>query len=235
MRNLIYILFFLIIGFLLNIVVYFFSWDYRYFLKNLKQDKSVEIADKIISDNYSLNNELLLDKNKDLGSENKDLDDALKNDVSTYNKENLNEETISINNSREKEKVKITEVDKEVFNLFKQYSFNELELHSRLFDLTSEYPYDYKEYYTKDFNIYFFWDRKYSELLDIFEVLTYELPFTINEVNNFWDKSFYINLDWSFDDNNVRIVFSYKKRLYWLKISKNSYNKVKKLLDSLKK
>jgi hypothetical protein len=65
--------------------------------------------------------------------------------------------------------------------------------------------------------------------------LTYELPFTLNEVNNIWEKSFYINLDWNFNDNNARIIFSYKNRLFWLKVWKKSYNKVKLILDNLEK
>ena len=227
MRNWIYILFFLIIGFLLNIFLFFFSSDYRYFLKNLKWDNVEQVAEGIINDDYDLWSENNLEY----------LDD--KNNVDNTNlvkeKDDLSESNVVVKNKLEEKKMEFNDVDKKVFNLFKRYSFNELELHSRLFDLTSEYPYDYKEFYTKDFNIYFFWDRKHSELLDIFEVLTYELPFTLNEVNNIWEKSFYINLDWNFNDNNIRFIFSYQNRLFWLKVWKNSYNKIKSILDNLKK
>jgi hypothetical protein len=64
--------------------------------------------------------------------------------------------------------------------------------------------------------------------------LEYELPFTINEINNFWDKSFYINLNSDINDNIVRIVITNNWIVFWLKIKKNEYNLVKEKLNTLK-
>jgi hypothetical protein len=59
------------------------------------------------------------------------------------------------------------------------------------------------------------------------------LPFSINEVNNFWEKSFYINLKEDMKDNYVRIVISKNGVDFWLKIKNDEYNKVKEILLKL--
>jgi len=79
-------------------------------------------------------------------------------------------------------------------------------MNSNLFDLTDEYPDNYFEYYSKDLVLYFFPTKTYNELVDIFSVLDDELPFTLNKLNNFWDSSFYINLDENIKDRFVRLV-----------------------------
>jgi hypothetical protein len=50
--------------------------------------------------------------------------------------------------------------------------------------------------------------KRYTDLVDIFNILSDELPFNINEVNNFGDNSFYINLDNDIEDRFVRLVIS---------------------------
>jgi hypothetical protein len=75
--------------------------------------------------------------------------------------------------------------------------------------------------------LYFFWNKLYSDMKDIFEVLTYELPFQVNEVNNFWNKSFYINLNSWFEDGYIRVVLEKSNRIIWFKIKKEVYEKIK--------
>jgi hypothetical protein len=60
-----------------------------------------------------------------------------------------------------------------------------LEINSNLFDLTDEYPDNYFEYYSKDLTLYIFPTKTYTDLYDIFSVLSNELPFSLKEVNNF--------------------------------------------------
>jgi hypothetical protein len=57
----------------------------------------------------------------------------------------------------------------------------------------------------------------------------------INEVNNFGDKSFYINLNPEFQDNQIRIVLLYKNRTFGLKMSKDVYPMIRDKLSRLKK
>jgi hypothetical protein len=53
-------------------------------------------------------------------------------------------------------------------------------------------------------------------------------------VNNFWDNSFYINLDKDIQDRFVRVVISNNGIVFWLKIKKTEYSLVKEKLNSLK-
>jgi hypothetical protein len=110
----------------------------------------------------------------------------------------------------------------------------ELEINTSLFDITTEYPDNYIEYYSKWLTLYFFPTKTYNEIYDIFSVLEYELPFTLNPVNNFWDNSFYINLNEDINDNVIRLIISNKGIVFWLKIKKNEYNLVKEKLNILK-
>lgn len=65
----------------------------------------------------------------------------------------------------------------------------------------------------------------------MFEYLQIDLPFSINEVNNFWEKSFYINLDEKINDNYIRLVISENWITFWLKINKSQYENVKNILN----
>jgi len=51
--------------------------------------------------------------------------------------------------------------------------------------LTDEYPDNYFEYYSKDLTLYLFPTKNYNDIKGIFNVLSYDLPFSINEINNF--------------------------------------------------
>lgn len=124
-----------------------------------------------------------------------------------------------------------------VLDLFSDYDLQEKEetQNSSLFGLTNEYPYEYKEYYSRErkMTLYVFNEKSYSDILNIFDVISYNLYFKIKKVNNFWEKSFYINLDPDLDDNYVRFVFSYKNSNFGLKIKKDGYNEVKNLLKAI--
>lgn len=137
----------------------------------------------------------------------------------------IKEGQVEFINSRES--IKLTNIEKTILEKFKLYNLKKVDLHPRLFDLTWEYPDDYFEYYWNDMSLYFFWNKSYIDLRDIFEVLTYELPFKLKEVNNFWTSSFYINLDTLFEDDYIRIVIQKSNRTFWLKIKKELYSKIK--------
>jgi len=233
LRYFIYIVLFLVTSFILNIFFYFVSADYRNFLKSIKSDtQEVQNLEQIKEDNIS--NITITD--------NKKFDDTEKNSVI---KDAESVATISDNTQLKDNEIKVeyttiiwevkeTKIEKDFLNRFKEYKLKKLELHPRLFDLTTEYPDEYIEYYSEYLTIYFFGNKSYDSLKDIFKVLTYELPFSINEVNNFWDKSFYINLDNEFQDNQVRIVLLYKNRTFGLKMSKDVYPMIRDKLNRLK-
>ena len=238
----IYIIFLVLVWFILNIFFYLLSDNYRYFLQSLKYD---DITDYKVNDEFKID---ILDLEKDVVK-------APKDNLFSWLSDNFWEETkkiektITIKNSNDekiverkdfyeepeeksefidaREELKLTNIEKKILESFNWYDLKEVDLHPRLFDLTWEYPDEYFEYYAKDINLYFFWNKSYSDLVDIFTVLTYELPFSVNEVNNFWSKSFYINLDELFEDEYIRIVLEKSNRTFWLKIKKQLYEQIK--------
>ena len=120
----------------------------------------------------------------------------------------------------------------EIYNLFSEYNLTELQQHSALMDVTSEYPDTYFEYYTLDLTLYIFPTKGYSEIIEIFKLVQSDDIYTINELDNFWEESFYINLSW-IDDGYVRLIISSNGVVFWLKIAQNQYNNVKKILEEL--
>ena len=219
MRRLIVFLVFLVILFLVNVTFYFLSEDYEFFLKKIKNDDEiVYIDDDIIDD--SIRNQL---NDSNIAVVEIDSVDEIKEE---------NETTTFI--SDEPEKILWKNYQK-ILDLFTKFSLTPIELTNNLFDLTNEYPDEYYEYYSKDLTLYFFDTKTYNEVNDIFEVLSYDLPFTVNHVNNFWNASFYINLNDDIQDNYVRLVINYRWVVFGLKIKKSNYNTIKESLLQLEK
>ena len=239
-----YIIFFILIWFILNIFFYLLSDNYRYFMQSMKYDNNdykiddkfkIEIPDIEEEKNDSKDN-IFSWLNENFWTKNQKKIDNIKFVVE---KKSTNKNRVLIKKVEEnkvefvnhREKIKLTNIENNILKKFKKYNIKKVELHPRLFDLTWEYPDEYFEYYSPQINLYFFWNKSYVDLRDIFEVLTYELPFKIKEIDNFWAKSFYINLDWLFKDDYIRIVIKKSNRTFWLKIKKELYNKIKNNLN----
>ena len=216
MRKIISFLIFLIIIFIVNLVFYYLSNDYRVFLSNLKNPSS------------------WLEQNFEENSFNDDLDIEV---VLESPNENIEEEIYTLNEANWepeiKKEVTLWKNYIEILDLFSIYNLTKLELSSILFDITDEYPDQYYEYYSKDLTLYMFPWKNFNDIIDIFLVLSEELPFDVNQVNNFWEKSFYINLNDDIQDRYVRIVVSNNWVVLWLKVNEIEYNFVKEKLDSL--
>lgn len=231
MRKLIIFLIFLIIIFVLNVIFYFLSTDYRFFLKKIKSPNEViyleekKYNDDIIDDNIKyIDSNIVDNKEEDL--------------VETIELDKKNEITFEIKNDSDKielkKQISLWKNYTDILDLFSIYSLEELELNTNLFDLTDEYPDNYIEYFSKDLTLYFFPTKNYSDLYDIFNLLSNDLPFTVNEVNNFWDNSFYINLDEYISDRFVRLIVSNNGVVFGLKIKNTEYDLIKEKLNSLK-
>jgi len=218
MRKIIIFIIFLISTFIINLIFYFISDDYRFFLKKIKNTDNVVYLDEKKYDDIV--EDKILD-NAEFVNTNKSNDKIFELKKNTWIV-TLKEEVILWKNYRL------------ILNLFSIYKLNKLEVNSNLFDLTDEYPDNYFEYYSKDLTLYLFPTKTYNDLFDIFNVLNNELPISINELNNFWDNSFYINLDKDIQDRFVRLVISNKGVVFWLKIKKTEYDLVKEKLNSLK-
>lgn len=235
MRNLILFLIFLILSFSVNILFYYVSDDYRNFLKQIKNDDNIET-----SINYQENSENQYNYSTwTIDSVDSEIDEKIdekidEEDLNNLDLENeLNEDKLDIEDIPTSEIV-LWQNYNEILDLFKSYDLTRMEVNANLFDLTNEYPDEYLEYYSKDLTLYFFTTKRYTDLKDIFNVLSEELPFDINEINNFWDNSFFINLEDDIDDNIVRIVIWNNWVVFWLKIRKNDYNLVKEKLNTLR-
>lgn len=224
MRNVILFIIFLIFTFFINVVFFYVSEDYRNFLQNIKTEKII-----INSSDTEKKHEQENILDEEIYENDEDLTIIKPNDK--------NEEIFDVSDDKKveiKEEVVLWKNYREIQKLFSSYDLKELEINTNLFDVTTEYPDNYIEYYSKELTLYFFPTKTYREVYDIFKVLEYELPFSINEVNNFWDNSFYINLNNDINDNVVRIVISNKWVAFWLKIKRNEYNLVKEKLNTLK-
>ncbi len=221
MRRIIHVLLFVVFIFLLNILFYFVSDDYKKFIKQVKTwEKNTQTTSGFPNDVNIVDNvdEVI----KEIQEDTQD-----STDISTI-KPNA-EETFTSNNS-EKVLGKNYQV---ILSGFSEYSFEKIELTTNLFDITNEYPDEYYEFYSKDLTLYFFDTKTYNEVKDIFNVLSYDVSFDINEVNNFGNSSFYINLNEDIQDNYIRIVMNYKWVVVGLKIKSEEYTQVKNILESL--
>lgn len=222
MKKVIAFLIFLIIIFIVNVWFYYLSDDYRNFLKELKEWKI----------GISLNEQSF---NTDSITDNTNINEALDTEIVEVDNKKEDIYTLKIKDTNEtKNDVTLWKNYQEILKLFSIYNLIKLEINSNLFEITDEYPDKYYEYYSKDLSLYLFPTKTYSEVYDIFSVLSSELPFTVKEVNNFWEKSFYINLNKDIEDRFIRLVISNKWIVFWLKIKKSEYDLVKQKLNTLK-
>lgn len=215
-----------------NIIAYTVSEDYRFFLKKIKYREQVvyENDDIIGSEIYERNDDedVQILKNEILGREN--IEENTSGEEYTFvdvlSGRSQNAEAAQTSSIPE-----LTWTQEKFLEVFDDYVLEELVTPWSLFGITTEYPDPYFEYYSSDLSVYVFPTKTYSEVRKIFDVLSYELPYTINEVNNFWQASFYINLENAYRDNTVRLILKHKNKAFWLKIKKDSYNAIKKLLE----
>ena len=226
MRKIVFILFIGTLLFAINVAFYVLSEDYRFFIKKIKY------SDTIVYDNtLDVNDEETFDIIEN-GTwkklEEESIPEVVLQDSFTFL------EDIKSLTKEPKKKLVMNDIEREILLFFEKYALRKLQKHSSLFDITTEYPDKYFEYYSEELVVYFFSTKSYSEVYDIFEVLSYELPYDVNEINNFWQASFYINLKEVYTDEFIRIVLQYKNTAFWLKINKDVYNELKDVLEPMK-
>lgn len=220
MRRIIHVLLFVVLLFLLNLMFYFISDDYKEFIKQAKTGEKTTEQYSTFPDDIEVS-ELL--------ETNVTQPENIKDSTDDFSFQPIAEETYV---AEESKKV-LGKNYQVILDGFSQFNFESIELTTNLFDITNEYPDDYYEFYSKDLTLYFFDTKTYSEVKDIFQVLSYDVSFTINEVNNFVDASFFINLNEDIQDNFVRIVANYKWVVVGLKVKREQYPQIKKILESL--
>lgn len=100
----------------------------------------------------------------------------------------------------------------------------------QIFGITDEFPKKYTAYTAPDIEMYYFYESSYDDVYTFFDVVSYDLPLTLNKTNAFGERSFFINL--KSKDDFVRLVIQVEKKVFGLKIKNTSYNKVKAILDT---
>lgn len=221
MKKIVYALLFLVFTFLFNVVLYYYSDSYSFFLKKIKYGDEIIIQwSKEITDAVKENTPAMCDCQKEIDSV-----------CGTFGKQNDTSFMLSSGAlNREAE-------FNEFFSFFDKNTFvlKNYDEYYKIFDITDEYPKEYFTYTSEQMEIYLFSWGKYNDLYNLFELLsTYpgeDKKFSLNKANNFWKKTFYINLEK--DDGNVRLVVDNWKILFWLKVKKSYYNEVKKILEKL--
>lgn len=125
--------------------------------------------------------------------------------------------------------IKVLEAFEESF-ILQEEEFDDSML---LYGIIDEYPDLYHHYKNSHMSLYMFSTKSYSDVKKIFTLLAPDSPFSMNQVDNFWSASLYLNLEDTSDDGEVRILFEYENMAFWLKIKKDRYNIAKNILESL--
>jgi len=208
-----------------NILAYSVSDEYRFFLKKIKyQDEIVYDWNLWVDDDQQL---IIIDNPDINDDENTQI--IVSQDITFLEAISGQWERVDTNILPQ-----VTQQEEKVLEKLREnFILREVEEKQNLLGITDEYPDEYREYSNNHMNFYMFSTKRYSVVKDIFEVLTFDLPIEINEVNNIADASFFINMQDAFDDGLVRIIFEYENYAFWLKIKKDNYNRIKQALWEL--
>lgn len=227
MRGIILSLLLLMLILAWNVFAYILSDDYKFFLKKIKyQDEIVYQWSWEIDDREQL---IIIDNPDSWDVEQAQIivpQDITFLEALSWKRENIDSNRLP----------NITPQEELILDLLREnFVLRESEeIGESLFGITDEYPDEYREYNNAHMSFYMFSSKRYDAVKKIFEVLTFDLPISLNEVNNIGDKSFFINMQEAYDDGLVRIVFEYENYAFWLKIKKDNYNRIKQALDELK-
>ncbi|MDQ7009842.1 MAG: hypothetical protein Q9M94_06115 [Candidatus Gracilibacteria bacterium] len=214
--------------FILNIGLYYTSESYRGFLQNIKGEKIL----KEVNDKYTIKEEEIEKSLEDELNE-KIIDNKVEATIELNSKNSLIEKIEFVQNKGEKN-IELSNFSENLLDKFYvkfgNTYFTQLEEHSSLMGVTSEYPDKYFEYYNSELTLYFFPTKSYKEVREIFEIESYGTIFSINELDNFGEESFYINLGEGYKDDYIRFIYSKDNNVVGIKVSKNEYNSIKNII-----
>lgn len=235
MKKLVYVFLVFVLIFVWNIWIYFISEDYRFFIKKLKYgDEVIYLNAQVITDEYNFpeneNNNSNQEVNVSVDVKQSSVDTTGWLNSSTT--QEIGSWTNNVNQAIDENVEKTRELDyfENVFLLeFKSYVLKNDDSYSdSLFSLTRQYPEQYFEYSSDSFTVYLFWQWKYNQVYSFFQDNAYNLNSSLKEVNNFWQRSSYLNLDEN--DPFVRIIMEENGFTYGLKIHKDMYGVIKNIL-----
>ena len=216
------LLMFLLLG---NIFAYSMSENYRFFLKKIKYNEELVYEwSEVVNDSLTVSSW-----------------DSSTGWWAIYSQQTLKDpdqdvtflDVLSWTTKTDSDLPEMTQEENNFIDEFWTFNLKRLETHTNIFGITTEYPDPYYEWYSAGVSVYVLSTLSYTWVKDVFDVLAFDLPYRVNEVNNFWTASFYINLLEWYEDNYVRIVMEYENNVFWLKIRKDRYNEVKWILEAL--
>lgn len=244
MKKVVYTILIISVVFLCNIGLYFYSDTYSFFLKQMKYwDDIPTDYESLITDDYLLKNFT--------GAENPSCNcevppqpecpspialiepstDSLswQNNLSSLDTQKIEQEKKQQQEKRQQHLVRITPV----LAKFSSYKLIEkpYDEYYNMFDVSDEYPNPYYTYTWENLEMYFFPESSFENFYNIFTLLSKDAmvrKFELNTVQNFWKKTFFINLEPK--DDAVRIVVQGENILVWLKFKKSYYNDIKNIL-----
>ncbi len=260
MRNLIYVFLVFVLVFFLNLLLYIYVDGYRDFIKSLKYwDEQPEYSARV-DDSYNVNSIeeklnstevsdfekwLLLDLWIDSAEPSTDTLQDDKEILLEEKKETIAEKILRIKEKQEDSsseteelpsiwrEAKLTQTSEYIISSFISWGLEiqEREEKDDLLDIAQEYPDEYIQYGNDYFDLYILSTRTYKEVDDIFSVLAPDMPFSLNKLNNFWARSFYINLDRP--DEKVRFIFEYNREVFGVKVKKPQFSEIKNIIINL--
>lgn len=251
MKTLTYILTFLTLFFGGNVVAFIFIDDYRFLLRKIKYpEMTVYVNETEITDSYWII-EVEEPERKDVFVEEVRLPKEIIPEVVYTETEKLDTEVevipglekivIEEDNNEGPSKTpeiiephnfeffSLTEFDRNFLLSFSEFDLSEKDSPSNLFWFIFDYEKDFWKYSSDKIDLYFMWDVSYNEIKTFLESNPASNWYTINEVNNFWEKSLYINKE----PFIVRLLLEVNSRVYMLEVIKPEYEKVKQILNSL--
>jgi len=223
MKTVTYIFMFLVFVLWVNIICFIYFDEYRFLLRKIKYpEMSIYINNSKITDEYWIINpperDIFIEEEKntleDTKIDIKEPEDSQKED-NTQDSINIEDE------SQEKRPIAL--------DAFYDYDF-EKSSDSSLFWLFYDYIWDFSKYSSKELNLYFFKWSQYNQIKTYLQDKTKDIvDYSINEVNNFWDYSFYLN----WDNDVVMLIIEYPTIVLWAEIQYSEYKKIKEILLSL--
>ena len=228
-------LFTIMILLLWNIIMYFLNEDYRFFIEKIKhQDEIINNNNFFIDDSVLLKNEkevLNISWEYDTWENDDYIDDYIDEYIDSL--EFLESTVLSRDVDIDEVEIIPSEESLEIVSHLKNFNLINTQPEIYLFWITNEYPDPFLQWFWNDVTLYFFSTKTYKNLYDIFDILSFYLPISLNEINNFWSRSFFINMSEDWEDDFVRVVFEYKNQTFWLKIKNIYYNQIRDKIAEL--
>lgn len=227
MRELVIIFASLVLIFLLNIMLFIVSPYYKekiltlkyWFLPEKTQNINEVSEPEVVKKDENTENNKPIETKKPIKSEeigviNETIN--IENQEDAWEKPNLDLPKIYLPNS----------VESDFLNKFDTFFLSKQEKYTPLLWLFRDYPVKYWLFSSSSLEIYTFWENQYDYVLNYLKEKQNQAFWEVNEVNNFWDKSFYFNkIEWK-----VSLFLEKDSHTYGIFVDAKDYEIIKNIL-----